>query len=893
MTDSPPLVLGESRPADHEAGAKIRLRMLGTLDLRTSRGRELGSILRRPKLLALLTYLAIARPRGFHRRDTLVALLWPELDQAHARNALRQAVHSLREGLGQDLVLGRGEEELGIDGEQLWCDVRQLEARVEAGKAESALELYRGELLSGLHLSGVPEFERWLDEEREHLRRRVCEALERLAGEASEGGQPQSAAEWWRRRSALDPLNSRVILRLMDALAASGDRAAALQVARVHETLLREELDAEPEAAVTELAERLRVESNGRSAAHQELPPLLECDPLVVPDHMPLPNERPSAGIQAPAPSARLVAKRRRALALAVVLTGVLTSGWFAFEAGSARSGAAAPKRLVVLPFANLGSAADAYFAAGVTEELTARLAAVDRLRVIGSTSANRYRGTTKSIPEIGKELDVAYVLEGSVRWQKSSGGSARVRVTPQLVSTADGTHLWAQIYDEPLDEIFRVQSDIAQRVVQALNVTLRDQQRRTVAATPTRNLEAYDYYLRGHEYVRRGSNDETTTLAAARMFEKAIELDPDFALAYAHLARAYTRLYWNYRDHTRERLSQIQQTIDKAFQLAPDLPEAHHSLGVYYGLARLDYDRALREFAIADVSRPNDSRLFQARANVLTRRGSFRESLADYERAWQLDPASSTVASNYGITYDILRDYARAEVLYDRAIALAPDRTNPYMLKLWLYLRWDGTTQRARAVLGQAREAGMAAEPKILYTQVMIEIYDRKYQEAVRLLSSEAPEIVNSDQFRVIPRAQLYAQVYGLIGRHDLERAYYDSALTLLSQKVRETPDDPRLRTALGIAYAGLGRKQEAIREGLKAVELMPISKEVFKGYHHAWELTRIYIAVGESDIAVDRLEYLLSVPGQLTAAWLRMDPVFDPLRGNPRFQRLVERGT
>jgi tetratricopeptide (TPR) repeat protein len=170
-----------------------------------------------------------------------------------------------------------------------------------------------------------------------------------------------------------------------------------------------------------------------------------------------------------------------------------------------------------------------------------------------------------------------------------------------------------------------------------------------------------------------------------------------------------------------------------------------------------------------------------------------------------------------------------------------------------------------------------------------MMEIYDRNYEGAIKLLSSEARELLSSTQDRVVPRAQLYAQVYSLMGRGDLARAYWDSARVFLSPRVQAKPDDPRLRTALGIAYAGLGRKEEAIREGLKAVEIMPIEKEAFKGYHHAWELTRIYIAVGEYDVAVARLEDLLSIPGQLTVAWLRMDPVFDPLRSNPRFQRLV----
>src|SRR5207253_5847831 len=434
------------------------------------------------------------------------------------------------------------------------------------------------------------------------------------------------------------------------------------------------------------------------------------------------------------------------------------------------------------------------------------------------------YKGTKKAIADIGRELGVDYVLEGSVRWEKPKRGGARVRVTPQLVSTADGTHLWAQVYDDPLDEIFRVQSDIAQKVVEALNVTLLDPQRGVVQTVPTRNLEAYDFYLRGKDYNRRGS-DQNTVRAAARMYEKAAELDPAFALAHARLCAIYSRMYWSYIDHSKERLALAKRSVDRALELAPGLREAHQSLGVYYGLGRLDYDRALREFALAEVGNPADQNIFLARATVLLRQGKIREALADYEKARQLEPASSVVASNYGQPYDLLREYPRAESLYARAITLASDRSGPYLLKIWLYLRWDGRTERARAVLHEAQAAGVADEPPVVYARVLMDIFDRRYDAALALLASDAPEIVVADQARVVLRAELYAFIYSLTHHPDVARPYFDSARTILSKKVQADPDDPRLRTALGIAYAGLGRKQEAIQEGLTAVELMPVS--------------------------------------------------------------------
>jgi serine/threonine-protein kinase len=797
----------------------------------------------------------MARPVGFHRRDTLLALLWPKLDHAHARNALRQAVHSLREALGQDVVEGRGEEELGIAGERLWCDVRGLETALERGELEQALELYRGELLSGLHVAGVPEFERWMDGEREHVRRRAGEAAQRLTDREEAAGNPAGAARWARRLSELSPSDETAVQRLIQLLNRAGDRAGAALAYHEFERGLVRDLELEPSSALGGLT----VES------HQEMAPAV----------------RPGR-----------LANKRIAAMVALALSGVLSGGWLVLrdEPGARTADTArSAKRLVVLPFANLGPSEDAHFTAGVTEELTARLAVVDRLRVIGSTSANSYRNTTKALAEIGRELGVDYVLEGSVRWQRSANGPPRVRVTPQLVSTVDGTHLWAQVYDEPLDEIFRVQSDIAKKVVQALDLTLLEPQRRAVTAVPTVSLEAYQYYLRGNEFQLRRGTEERPTRAAVQMYEKALELDSGFALAHAMLSRAHSRMYSMYIDHSENRRALAKRAVDRAIELEPDLPEAHHALGAYY-MGGLDWDRALREFAIAEISKPNESNIYMAQANIRMRQGKFREAIVEFEKARQLDPASSNVASNYGHPYGLLRDFPRAEAMYDRAIALAPDRPYPYFAKSWLYLRWDGSTRRARPVLEQARAAGVADQPFILYTRASVEILDRKAAEAIKQLSS-APEILLSDQFRFVPRAQLLAQAYGLVHRRGLERAHYDSARSLVSMKLQDQPDDARLHSALGIAYAGLNRKQEAVQEGRIAVELLPISKEAQPGYDRERDLARIYTMVGQYDAAVDRLEYLLSISGDLTSAWLRIDPVWDPLRSHPRFRRLVDR--
>ena len=560
----------------------LHLKAFGGLSV-ASNGVPVSGAAQQRKTLALLALLAAAGRTGLSR-DKLVAYMWPEADAEHARGLLKQACYALRRDLHQpDLILGA--TQLRLNPDVITSDVQAFEAALERGDAAQAAELYGGPFLDGFYLSDAAEFERWVEAERRRLRERATAALERLATQAAAGGDQRGAVAWWRRLAALDPLNSHVALGLMKALAAAGDRAGALQAARVHESLLRE-VGVALDAAVADLTERLRAEAE-RSPGPRRLAAPERADTEAV----------PPGGDAATEPGA--LARKRGGVALAVVVAGLLTGGWFLFRApfgAHTAETARASKRIVVLPFTNLGPAGQEYFADGVTEEITARLAAVGGLGVIGSTSATAYKGTKKTILDIGRELGVAYILEGSVRWEQPSHGRGRVRVTPQLVSTTDGTHVWAEVYDEPADEIFRVQSDIAQRVVQALDVGLREPERRMVQAAPTRSMEAYDYYLRGNDYVRRGF-EEGYVRAALRMYERAVELDSLFAPAYALLSRMQSRMYWAYWDRSPDRLVRARRAVDKALQLDPDLPEAHHSLGTYYWLGFRDYERALREF--------------------------------------------------------------------------------------------------------------------------------------------------------------------------------------------------------------------------------------------------------------------------------------------------------
>jgi serine/threonine protein kinase/Flp pilus assembly protein TadD len=485
--------------------------------------------------------------------------------------------------------------------------------------------------------------------------------------------------------------------------------------------------------------------------------------------------------------------------------------------------------RLVVLPFENLGHTADEYFASGITDAITARLAGIHGLSVISRQSATQYKDSEKSAQQIGKELRVNYILEGTVQRERPSDPTSRVRIIPQLIKASDDTNVWAQTYDDDMSEVFRVQSDLAEQVAQVLDITLLEPERQTLESRPTENIEAYEYYLRGYHYWWR-SGLENDLRISIRMYEKAVELDPTFALAYAQLSRDHVFMRWMYYDRSEERLALAKQAVDKAFQLNPNLPEAHLALGHYYYHGHLDYDRALQQFAIARKSQPNNIDLLRFVGFVQRRQGKFEQALDNIKRASELDPVYSHLAMEVAITYVLLRNYPEAERHFDRAISLAPDLPEAYNRKAWLYLRWQGSSEKARAILQEALQNIESAEdPDIVSSLVKIDVFDGNYQEALDRLSLKSEDVNNQDEFT--PNALRYAQIYGYRNQKELAEKYYEEARSVLESKIREQPEDARLHSALGIACAGLGHKQDAVREGKLGVKLLPVTKEAMAG--------------------------------------------------------------
>ncbi len=543
-------------------------------------------------------------------------------------------------------------------------------------------------------------------------------------------------------------------------------------------------------------------------------------------------------------------------------------------------------KVLVVLPFKYLGPSEDEYFAAGITDAITARLADIHGLGVISRQSSLQYKNTEKNTKQIGEELGVDYILEGTVQCERPSDPSSQIRIVPQLIRVSDDRHIWAQTYDDDMSEIFRVQSELAVRVAQALDVKL------PLQPPPTKNMEAYNYYLRGNTYIERGCYDLENARIALQMYQKAVELDPTFALAYARLPIVHLSMYWYRHDRSDSRLYMAKEAIDILLQLAPDLPETHKALGYNYYWGYLDYEHALEQFAIAKESRPNDHLLLVGIGAVQRRQGKFEQALASFKKAFQLDPRSSLSPLLIGETYALLRNYPEAERYCDRAIALSPDSARLYGWKIKVSLSWHGNTEKARVVLDQALEnVDINDDDLLAHLGVLLEIFDGNYQKAQEMLSEGSSDAFNTETYSM-PKALLRGQVSGLMANQQLEYEYYDSARVMLETRIQEQPENAQLHSALGIAYAGLGRKTDAIRQGQSAVELLPIAKEAWGGLFMVENLARIYLMVGEFDAAIEKLEFLLSIPSELSIPLLRLDPAWDPLRDHPRFKKLIEAG-
>ena len=549
-------------------------------------------------------------------------------------------------------------------------------------------------------------------------------------------------------------------------------------------------------------------------------------------------------------------------------------------------------KSIAVLPFENRSEEkANAYFADGVQDEILARLSKVADLKVISRTSTQHYKSAPENLREIAKQLGVAHILEGSVQKR----GDA-VRVNVRLVKAANESHLWADTFDRKLTDIFSVESEVAKAIADQLRAKLSGQEEQVIAAKPTDNVEAYDAYLRGLAYtLKTGTNTPAYYLAAQKYLREAVRLDPKFALAWALLSLVDARGYISVNLQPTVALrEETRQAAETALTLQPNLSEALHAKAFYHYACLKDYDTAVRYFEQARQFLPNNSRIPQSLAYVARRRGEWDRSEAYFNEAERLDPRNVSLLAQHALSYTMLRRFPEAVRKLDQVLDIIPDDADTLSTKAAI-AQAEGDLPRASALLAPLRPAAGLAQA--LETQVYQAILERRPAEIVPRLKEilakpdSALGYFNGELRFYLGWAQEVA------GDHAAAQETWRQARSELESFLEEQTENRRLVEHLALTNMGLGDKVATLRLAERAMAANPIERDAVSGAAPIEVLARVAARMGEPDRAIASLQKLLSVPGEgalaenmpLTPALLRLDPMFDPLRNDPRFQKLV----
>jgi TolB-like protein/Tfp pilus assembly protein PilF len=569
-----------------------------------------------------------------------------------------------------------------------------------------------------------------------------------------------------------------------------------------------------------------------------------------------------------------------------LIATGVIISagaGFFLLPRASARK---IDKSIAVLPFQNLSDEKEnAYFADGIQDDILTNLSKIGDLKVISRMSVMSYRGDgARNAREIGKALGVATLLEGSVR-----RAGNRVRVSVQLISANNDEHIWAEDYDRDLTDVFAIQSDLAQKIASTLQAKLSPNEKARLDRRPTENPDAYLLFMQAERYAIGAEMLSDDFRKAEQLYDHAIKLDPNFAAAFACLSMVESWAYHSF-DPIPARREKSRFAADEALRLQPDLPEGHLALGFSYYYGDRDYERALAEFEIAKRGLPNEAQAYMAVGAIQRRQGKWAESTASLEKSAALDPKNLTALFNLAFSCIYQRKFETADKILDRAIVAVPQSFVSRGLKAYLTVLWKGDIRSAENELSSFPPE-VDPDGRVTAARIWLFSLQRKFSDALQVAHQFRGETLANPSTAPCPKAFSEGVLYLNLGDKVKARTAFERARVVSEQLLRESPDDAARHAQHGAILAGLDQKQEAINEGKRAVELLPESQDAFDGPQITTSLAEIYAWVGEQDQAFRLLEHLLDVPSSLTIWLLRLDPVWDPLRKDPRFQALIDK--